>query len=72
LAHICPGGYYPKDPKRFSTTYIRGHQHEIDENLKKWRDECGITNKNMGMAGSCIFPTNPEGSRAYIDTIKWM
>jgi hypothetical protein len=69
---VCPGGYYPSTTKRFGTTFIREHQYDIDENLKKWRDECGITNKNMGMAGSCIFPTSPEGSLAYIDTIKWM
>lgn len=73
LAHVCPGGYYTSTAKRFSTTYMREHQQGIDENLKRWRDECGITNDNMGMAGSCIFPTSKEeGSLAYLETVKWM
>lgn len=72
LAHICPGGYYPDNARRFGTTYMREYQHEIEENLKIWRDECGITNGNMGMAGSCIFPSSKEGTQAYLDTIKWM
>ncbi len=73
LAHICPGGYRPSHSKRFGTTYMREFQYEIEENLRKWRDECGITNENMGMAGSCIFPTSPEeGSSAYLETVRWM
>lgn len=73
LAHICPGGYHPSHEQRFGTTYMRECQHEIEENLKRWRDECGITNQNMGMAGSCIFPTSQQkGAVAYLDTVKWM
>ncbi len=52
---------------------MRECQYEIEENLKRWRDECGITNQNMGMAGSCIFPTSQQkGAVAYLDTVKWM
>ena len=73
LSHMCPGGYYPSTKKKFSISYLREYEGDIEDALRMWRDECGIDNDHAGMFGSCVFPENKqEWSLAYLEAVKWM
>jgi hypothetical protein len=71
LGHLCPGTFYPNNPAKFGTTFIRIHQERIREILGNWVEEGWFThNEQWGLLGSCVFPTSWEvGVKGYFETL---